>query len=191
MTTGMGQIATRKKIPGLIADTVSDLLARGWGPAQIDEELRRRVGLRGDSLFGLPYPSLRTVQRMARSAGAASPAWQLGDPATTDARPVLAALAEVLRRSEGKRSQLTRAEAAWVMRISHAAEGIPPWWAYRLARLYIARGEHGTEDIEQILALRPWDGPDAFARYEQLVRTDRGRPHPEGYTLALTLTGRS
>lgn len=184
------QITTRR-IERPVKAVIEDLIARGLPPAQIQRELERRV-VEGsaDVLEGAVYPSLRTIERMWKRAQPPDPSgpWSLRDSPGSEGILILEVLVEVMKRTKGQRSTLTREEAAWIARVRTVAPSLPAWGAFRVAHAYVARGEQSTEDLDQLLAFQPWQSREAFDCYETLVRTDKGRPHPDGFNLALTLS---
>jgi hypothetical protein len=153
-----------------VHDLIDEFLDRGRGAAQIFHALEAKYEQQ-------PYrvPRLRTIQAYvtSRPSTFAGEAWQLQavDPVAADAPFLLAALAEVIGRSEGRVKSIPAAEARWLAAIRPVATGMRPWLAYRLARLYVRREFAGrpTWDLDAWLAHRPWRSERAFETYRSIA----------------------
>ena len=148
--------------------------------ARADELIRRRLPARevyeklvaefgpGDA------PSQRAIQNWVRNFRHPdeSEMWSLSDGAAgVDAALVLEVLRALLRLSNYRAVGITVEEARFLTAIRVAVPEIHPLLAYNLAVLYAGRraSEHGTADIEALLALRPWTDA-AYAHYEDMYR---------------------
>lgn len=141
-----------------------------WSAAQIHEELVRRF--RRGVLKGVAVPSSRTVQRRVQELrGRDASTWSFWDDPQrlpTAAIPLLLDIAgQVLVRSGGSRRGITSSEASMVWRLAPATQGLAPFDQYRLSqRASAAMGRPAAlRVIEEYLMFRPWDSPDAAARY--------------------------
>lgn len=109
-------------------------------------------------------PGLRTIQEHVRRQAShdTSGVWDLAsaDPAT--ASVVLNVLAVVIRDTDGRIQEVTKAEAQWVGTIHQARPDLPEWTTYVLARMAL-RGEAQGESLKALtffLAVAPWRGGD-------------------------------
>ncbi|TIE62604.1 hypothetical protein, partial [Legionella pneumophila] len=75
--------------------------------------------------------------------------WLFADAPPEQARLVLPALLELIRRTEGRVPHLTKSEGEWIYALRSAHPELPEWEAIKLARRYIRAGE----DREELLAL--------------------------------------
>lgn len=136
-----------------IRDAIHDLALDGYNIA----ETRRRIVARfGDAAA----PSDVTVGKYWREVTPRdrSGEWRLAESPGRDAAPVLAVLAAVLERTEGRVRHLSVAESEWIVRLTTAVPDLPPWDAYRLARLYLARlaADEPSDSLDAALAFAPW-----------------------------------
>jgi hypothetical protein len=122
-------------------------------------------------------PNTRTIlDRIARYAPDPSGPWSLADSDGDGGRLVLEVQRALIEYSMSTRTP-TRAEADWVIRIRRAAPSIPPRRAFHLAQRYIelaerppretkqqqAQREARLSELDQVLALNPWDSSRRFA----------------------------
>jgi hypothetical protein len=143
--------------------------------AQVRRRAEREVKNKGSSLFGAHVPNIRTlrdrVQRLLVDDDTGP--WSLPVATEDEARNVMPVLASIASRGEGQVPQLTRRQAELVSRVRAAAPDLDPWLAYRLALAYWRRGEEESEDLDLLLAFRPWRLPTAYRRFEKWVREHR------------------
>ena len=97
-------------MPGEVEDVIRQGHAKGWSPAQVVEDLRKR----GPQWEVSP----RTVQRMLRQLGGQGPAWRL----TLDEDPEDARISQDI--------------AAWAVQLSRVRPNLPPGLILFLAPIY-------------------------------------------------------
>lgn len=162
----------RQKHPKVDLDMQAEierLALMNWGATQIHTHLERQ-----EALVDRKLPTVRTVQRIV--AGLAprdsSGPWHIQDADSGEARLILDVLAAVVTETEGRKSQLTRTEADWTVRIRRAATNIPTWETWMTARFYMAREAAGEEtvDLDCLLAFNPWKGGEKAEQYFQAVQ---------------------
>lgn len=154
----------RRTFPDAVVTKADEKLRTGMAPRELREVLLEEFGAAN-------VPTIRTLQHWAGRNRPPDPSdlWSLRDSITgAAARPVLEALGELIKRAEGRPVGITRAEAAYLIRVSRAAPDMPPWLAYTLARHYVYRkqAEMPATDIDAFLALRPWANEGAFANLQ-------------------------
>ncbi|MCK9487494.1 MAG: hypothetical protein M0R73_12490 [Dehalococcoidia bacterium] len=143
-----------------------------------DEEMRQRGGA-----------SLRTIQDRVRELlprTSGGDAWRLEDADPDEGRAVLEVLAEMARVTNGKRSSLSRDQAAWVVRIDRAAPGLLAWDRYRLAVAYSARSARGepTADLDMLVGFHPWASERDNNAYRRAI-ADGAIPEPPRHLLSV------
>ena len=148
---------------------IERLALKNWGATQIHTHLERQ-----ETLADRKLPTVRTVQRIVAglSPRDSSGPWHIQDADSGEARLILDVLAAVVTETEGRKFQLTRAEADWTIRIRRAATNIPTWETWMAARFYMAREAAGEEtaDLDCLLAFDPWGGGEKAEQYFQAVR---------------------
>jgi hypothetical protein len=119
---------------------------------------------------------LRTVQRIA--AGAARDTtgpWRIQDFSPDGVRLILDVLATVVIETDGRKNQLTQAEAGWVLSVRKGAPSMPPWESWLTARFYMGRqadkdrDAKETVDLDCLLAFDPWQGGERANQYFQAI----------------------
>lgn len=145
-----------------ICEAIERLALDGFRPAEIH---RRLPGLLGTN----DVPTLRTVQNIARQVTPrdTSEDWGVATDASEDAAVLLPFLASITERTDGRIRRLTRNEAAMVARLLRAVPDLPAETAFRLARDYLGRMEHGQDaaDLDAFLAFAPWRDEASAVRY--------------------------
>jgi hypothetical protein len=162
----------RPKVDGDILQEITSLALRGWAPGQVYAELAKAPAFR-DRL-----PARRTVERhVAAVTPRAAEPWVWCDD--DDAPVVLEALAEVIHRTDGRKVQFSRGEAAWVARVRRAVPDLPCYPAYLLARAYLLReeAEEQAADLDGFLAFAPWRSNTHRQRWEEAI-SNRWIPGP-------------
>ena len=144
------------------------ILKEGWGASQIHRELDSRPEFDGR------LPDVRTVQRRVRDLTPRDPSgpWRLQDSDPDEARLILDVLAAVTVETMGGKTQFTKAEADWVLRLRNASLTMSPWEAWLMARLYMARESSGEEttDLDCVLAFEPWQSGKRSQQYFEAVQ---------------------
>lgn len=159
---------------------VERLSLEGWWAAAIHRKLT------DDQRFRGRVPEPRTIQNLVRQATPRDPSgvWVLAEATAENARLVLPVLAEVLRRTDGRKSHLTRGEGDWISRLGGAVPDLPGWWVYELAHRYMRRlsRELPTSPFDELLAFAPWRGEPEFERYMDFVASvhEDWLPGPKG-----------
>lgn len=127
-------------------------------------------------------PEPRTIQRRVREVVQdVSGIWGLADSAGEEARLILPVLAVILSESSGRRKSITREEAQWVLKVRQAAgPELSVSRVWRLASLYRSRkaADRPTVDLDDYLALAPWQSPEALAIYKARVEAKQIDPVP-------------
>lgn len=152
-----------------IEGALADLAAKGppgYSAAVIYGELQEQF--KGSTM---PIPDERTISNRLRDLRPRDPSapWTVRDDASSaDAALIMPVLATVIAETRGQKRQLTRTEAAWLVRVRRARPDLLPWWAYRFARAYVAAELQGDNDalgaLDEQLALAPVQAPfDAAA----------------------------
>jgi hypothetical protein len=138
-----------------VQDAIEELIDEGYSPKQIEEKLQGRID--ADQLKG-PLPNLRTIQRIVAERPNDSTAWEIEPAGEIDPRDAFAVLSEVVTRTGGRVSQLSKLEARWVTALLALRGDTPAWEVYRLARLYILRRQAKltTADLDAFLVFAPW-----------------------------------
>lgn len=161
--------ARRNTDSDVLAAIHERMLIKGIAGAAIHRELE------ADDQFRGRVPSLRTVQTIVRdySTQDDSGSWGLADAQGDEASLVLPVLRSLLHEEDGRR-HLSKDEAKWIVRVRRAAPELKPIGAYLLARAYLLQEqqEEDTEELDRLLALRPWRPSDEGSRVaERLVET--------------------
>jgi len=146
-----------------------------WTPKQIFDYLD---ALRGDKLDKFleehqadALPPLYTIQRIVKDMTVVdtSDAWRMDDKDTKpeDLRLILDILTDVIESSYGEKLTLTKAEVAWIVRISKAAPTAPSWLVWRLVQLYLLYESQGrsTKDFDIFVAYKPWEDWEAHIEW--------------------------
>jgi hypothetical protein len=156
----------RRLAPELIA-AIQEQTAKGAGPAAALAWIEKTYPAR------LDLPDLRTVQRYVRQFryGDAGDPWTLPSTECDGSAVVLAVLGEVIRRTEGRVTQITKGLASWIRSVQGAAPDLDLWSTYLMARLYLNRAEQGVPatDLDHYLALSPWRSQNDLSAYERAV----------------------
>lgn len=131
------------------------------------------ASLEGKDEYADHVPPRQTIQNIARAAAVhdGSDPWRIDQGAGLTAGPVLDVLPEVITRTQGRRTFVTRDEAAWIVRIHRARPEIDARLAYELVRHLMASDKKERATIEAYIAYRPWV-PEQRERYEHAI--DRG-----------------
>lgn len=122
--------------------------ATNWSASKIHDHLAHNETFR-DRL-----PHVRTVQRLMRPrrrTDVRAEDWRLADASSEEARVVMEALATVIEESDGSVSKISRAEAAWIMKIKAAVPEMPTRVALRFAREYML--SEATAHLDAALAV--------------------------------------
>jgi hypothetical protein len=152
----------------LLAEIYELATERGSTPAQIYQALRKRHP-------NTDLPSIRTIQRavsdLTKVDGSAT--WTLAPigAGTGGSRLLLETLQEVIARTSGYVRVISQDLAGWVLAVRQVAPDLPPWFAYRIARLYQARSsrEEDRSDLDAWLAFASWRSPADKERYDYAV----------------------
>jgi hypothetical protein len=125
-------------------------------------------------LFPKSYPSLRTVQRLVawhRGADDPSGPWKILEAPPAHVAAVLPILAEVIKRSEGRTTTVTQAEAGAIVRVQAVAPSLDPHTVYFLAAIYVSRTAHAqsTADLDLYLGFQPWLSHERLVDYEDAL----------------------
>lgn len=157
---------TRRRIGRDIQQYIEGGTLTGWTPPEI------REALRGIPQFNGRVPTLRTVQRIAKEfvPSDESGPWTFNEADPDDAALVLPVLAEVIERTKGHRTEMTRAVAEKVARIRRVAPDLHLWVAYSLAVAYLAKEGTKTDDLDAFLAFAPWRGDENMKRHQHAVQ---------------------
>lgn len=116
-------------------------------------------------------PSARTIQDMVREVRSRpqSGAWQIWDAEPEDAAVVLGVLADLMRTSVGRTTEISQEDAKWIIRLSRAGVGdLPPSFLHGIAIQYQLRGAD-TRDLDALIAFTPWRSERAFKRYGMAI----------------------
>ena len=159
----------KRGAPRKYGDDVRHVIAEqrrlGKSPEEIQRELDKQ---------GLPAPDSRHIRRIIDEVLARdrSQPWSLAKAAPTEAASVPSVLAELIIRSEGRRSDVTEKEAEWITRIRLAAPDFDLWAVYMMAHNYMVRTERGetTADLDTFLAFAPWRGEEQRRPYYEAVQ---------------------
>ena len=187
----MAQRRRRRNIAPAVVRRLEDLAIADVSAAAIHGQLQRDAHS-GSYEFGpQDVPSLRTVQDVVNELRGldTSGSWTIADARDgEEARLVLETLAAVIEATEGKRREITRGEAAWVIRIRRAAPDLHPWEAFRLARTYLRLEERGEPSgfLDAFLAFAPWRSPEHFERTKAAIRKGWLPAYRGGYPGAFT-----
>ncbi len=130
-----------------------------WSGERILESLSRREAF-SDRLL----PNVRTVQRLMRprrQQKARGAEWRLADASPEEARVVMEALATAIEESDGSISDISRSEAAWIMKIKEAVPEMPTRVALRFAREYVSSEATAHLDAALAVARRVVRGPSS------------------------------
>ena len=160
---------TRVRLDADLLAEIYELAAeRGATPGQIYRALQKRHPM-------TDLPSIRTIQRAVQDLMKVdgSAPWTL-TPITAGSGGgvlLLETLQEVITRTEGYVRVMSQDLAGWVLAVRQAAPDLPPWFAYRIARLYQARSsrEEDRSDLDAWLAFAPWRSPADRERYDYAV----------------------
>jgi len=166
-----------KKTAKDILEAIDELSrAKGLSPKQIEKLMRQNVKL----LDGRPAPSLTTIKRQLRPVGPKRetlPAWSITEADAAEIDLVQPVLRAVLVGTEGRISNFTAAEAAWVARVRHGASGLRPWFAWRIAAAYLLAEERGRPAdkaaLDTLMIFRPWDSREAMSAFEDWTLAHR------------------
>lgn len=153
----MGQTQKRSsRFPPTVTLRATELIQEGHLPTDIQRKLHL-----DPNIAPADVPSTKTIGKW-RSAvltrGSTEP-WLVIDADPDDARLVLPALLELIRRTEGRMPHLTKSEGDWIARLRVAQPSLPEWEAIKLARRYIAAGDDPNEmlALDRYLAAALWE----------------------------------
>lgn len=163
-------------------------IVRGQRPTFIHRALVDRLSAEGRMS---DVPGLRTVQDIVKGfedRDVGNP-WSIADAPASEIRPVLGAMAALIRGSLGRVTSLTNAEARWVVKLTTAYPDIPPVIAYSLARLYLMRLEAGSPvtDLDCFLAYEPWSDPERYLAQHLPVLAHASLPAAPGFLRKLAI----
>jgi hypothetical protein len=166
-----------RAIDPAVQDAIEELALRGYTSVQIRETLSRDTEYAWIETTPPIYTIRRIVRDQARDqafddfSGTWSPLPGVDPPAS---RVVLDVLASVITHTAGKVRVLTIDEALWIAALANATFGLGSWERYRLAREYLRRSVEGrpTNDLDILLAFRPWASGEASRRYLAVTRAD-------------------
>jgi hypothetical protein len=164
----------RRDLPGDVEDEVRKLALGDWSPPQIHLEVKRRFP---KALL----PSLRTVQRMVKEMTPSGPdePWDFREASSETGPAIMAVIREVIDRTEGRESTVSKATAAWVGHISRVAPDLHPWSKYVLSRNLVLAEQpeppaHLADEwpaaVSAFLAFAPWRSRSNRERYERAAR---------------------
>jgi hypothetical protein len=166
----VGSIRKRSsRYPPEILRRVARLAREGWGPSAI-----RRLLLADEDIREEDVPDVKTVgiwRKRELTRGSDEP-WLLSESSAEEARLILPALVDLLRRTEGRLPHLTKSEAQWVYTLRRAQPRLPPWEALKVARRYIDAidADHDQQrllELDRYVALGLWgSGPAEFQAVE-------------------------
>lgn len=166
------------RIDGDIQDIIDELALKRWGPSQIHKRLqlledqgKLPLSPRGETRI----PDVRTVQRRVKDLTPRDPLvpWRWWEDDPDDARLALDVLAEVIVRTEGRVTQFTQREAAWISRLCRMLPDVPPWAIYMLARgYYMVVEDEGPQYLapEDLLFFTPWRSREHEQRWLRLLK---------------------
>jgi hypothetical protein len=166
-----GQIG-RPRIDGRVQNRLEVLVHKypSWSAAQHHKELEREQEAKEPPFDGEHPPRLherRTTERLVpvlRSKDM-STAWSSATATADEARFVPDALAIVTLHSAGRRTSISKAEAAAFVNVRLiAGDDFPLYSAYLTAALLVSRQSRNlpTDDIDVWLALKPWRSPKTY-----------------------------
>jgi len=107
-------------------------------------------------------PGLRQIQRIVKDMAYSdtSGVWMPDDEdiSPDDVRRVLDVLAAVIVHTGGRKSSITKDEAARVVRLSKAMPSADPWLVWQVTKLYLIseHKEESTAALDAFLAFKPW-----------------------------------
>ena len=150
------------------------LMTVGWSAPEVHRALARSGRFAPNDL-----PNERTVQRwaQARRGESAEEAWGLGDANQGEGQLVLPVLRALSQLSGGRRLDLTKQEAEWIVRIRRGCPDLGPQEVFWLARRYVdaIAGGNSTGALDLYLAIGPWRGPAELTEFAGLLQgPDRG-----------------
>jgi hypothetical protein len=166
--THKGHVGTNRRrrsrsIPIEVQKAIEAEAVYGFGKREIYRALERRDDLR-DLL-----PSEKTVGRFIDEIPRrdTSAPWSVGDLDEAESELLLEALRDVIERSSGNISSITRLEAHYIVRLSQMVPGLQPLGLWRVARVYAGRAASRTPtaDLDAYLAFGPWRSDEARQRY--------------------------
>src|SRR5688572_30683712 len=147
---------TRKRrapvTPKDVIEAITTMTLAKVGPTEIGRRLK------ADPKFAGRVPQPRTIKRyvaLAKGSSDVSEPWRLADADPDEAALVVPVIAAVVEHTAGRVQSVSKAEAAWIVKIVGAAGDIDPWDAYRLARLLLSDPD-AERDVQQYLSFAPW-----------------------------------
>ena len=166
----------RRRVDPKILDKIEEMGLAGYGASKIYDELQEDETIDIDKL-----PDLRTVQRIIREdilPQTPSGTWTLNCSKGDDIPVILKTLVDVISNTKGRITSLTRAEAEWIIFMSHAAPDLSPYIWYTLGKRYLKHQESGasTEALDQYLAFAPWRSKENNKKYEELIESGWIKP---------------
>jgi hypothetical protein len=142
---------------------------------QIQKRLKKWTKNEESSVYGLDVPNVRTIQKRLRLLvpDDGTGPWSMAEATEGEAEAVMPVLAAIAERAEGRVPTLSRGLAHLISCVRAAAPGLDAWMVYEVALAYWRRGDGPTEDLDLMLAFRPWRLPTAYRRFEKWVREHR------------------
>ena len=163
-------MATRRRMDSRAIEVIKAQMQRGVDNAA---EIRRAIQRLAEQEADLDVPHQRTVERAVRDLRRAplSTPWTVADAQQIDRPEDLESVAEAVRsvitESEGRRFQVSVAEAEWIASLARMVPELHPWTRSILAGELAQRAieEASTDDIDVLLTFVPWRSQAHRERY--------------------------
>jgi hypothetical protein len=140
------------------------------------------------------YPNnaaqIRTVQKTVRDIKENRIPWNRLATNSVDTTLVFKVLAEVIKKTQGRKLTFTQDEVEWVDWVSKATPGLPQYSAWSLAVAYLheeRRDQPNMARLDAYIAFKSWESPEAEREYFDAVpEGERYIPNVEGTTSVST-----
>ncbi len=186
----MGKMRKRsRELSGPMFDWIREKVEKKWTAKQIDDHLQRlRPSSRADTPGGLErfleehesdrLPSYEQIRRIVSDLTAQdmSGTWDVRgkDTMPEDLHCILDVLAWVSLDTHGRKTTITNAEAAWILRVAKAAPTAGNRIIWRLVQRYMLAEAKGgsTEALDTYLAFKPWESANRFYNYDYALKRE-------------------
>jgi len=151
----------------------------GWDPLISAAALRRHVQ---ETCPSSPVPNIQSFERLVKEYRERNPEpWDLVTASHEELGPVVAVLAVIADDPFLRERVPSRAEAAWVARLTAGAPDLPPALAFTLA-IRAVRDPDVVPDLTRVLAFAPWrDKGQRLAEAIRIGLADRRLAMLAGY----------
>ena len=150
-----------RRIPITQQQLISIWCQEGWSNEDIHTALINKFGKRGTV-------SLRVIQNQTRDIRNRTSPWNRLQTNGYDAGLILELLFDLNKITQGKKTQFTEDEVAWIIWVCTAAPNLPPYGVWIIAQLYIYETTQHNPQFSQLdlfLGSKCWESVDRLIEY--------------------------